>query len=68
MLYVFDHTALSTREICGTILNNKCGTIYDPFNQQWSVSIPGGKPPIKPYQPPKVKFVFIMLFMIMYVQ
>ena len=68
MLYVFDHTALSTREICGTILNNKCGTIYDPFNQQWSVPIPGGKPPIKPYQPPKVKTVFIMLFIIMYVQ
>uniref|UniRef100_A0A1X7UA88 Saposin B-type domain-containing protein n=1 Tax=Amphimedon queenslandica TaxID=400682 RepID=A0A1X7UA88_AMPQE len=54
VLYVFDHTALSTREICGTILNNKCGTIYDPLNQQWNVTIPGGKPPIKPYQPPKV--------------
>uniref|UniRef100_A0A1X7T6Y9 Sphingomyelin phosphodiesterase n=1 Tax=Amphimedon queenslandica TaxID=400682 RepID=A0A1X7T6Y9_AMPQE len=54
VLYVFDHTALTTREICGTILNDKCGTIYDPFNQQWNVTIPGGKPPIKPYQPPKV--------------
>ena len=51
---MFDHTALSSREICGTILNDKCGTIYDPFNQQWSVVVPDGKPPIIPYQPPKV--------------
>uniref|UniRef100_A0A1X7T6L3 Saposin B-type domain-containing protein n=2 Tax=Amphimedon queenslandica TaxID=400682 RepID=A0A1X7T6L3_AMPQE len=54
VLYVFDHTALSTREICGTILDDKCGTTYDPFNQEWTVPVPGGKPPLIPYQPPKV--------------
>ncbi|XP_019855309.1 PREDICTED: sphingomyelin phosphodiesterase-like isoform X3 [Amphimedon queenslandica] len=54
VLYVFDHTALSTREVCGTILDDKCGTTYDPFNQEWTVPVPGGKPPLVPYQPPKV--------------
>ena len=51
---MFDHTALSTREICGTILSDKCGTKYDPFNQEWTIPVPGDKPPLAPYQPPKV--------------
>lgn len=54
VLYVFDNTALSTREICGTVLNGNCGQTYDPFNQTWSVPIPGGKPPVVPPSPPKV--------------
>ena len=54
MWYIFEHTALTTREICGTLLNNKCGTAYDPFHQKWSVPIPGDKPPIIYPAPPKV--------------
>ena len=52
---MFDHTALTPREICGTILNDKCGIPYDPYHQNWSIPIPGGKPPIKPYHPPTVR-------------
>ena len=61
---MFDHTALSTREICGTILDDKCGTSYNPLNQEWSVPIPGGKPPIKPYQPQKVIIAICKVYIV----
>lgn len=62
VLYVFDHVALSSREICGTILRDSCGGgTYDPFNQTWTVNIPGNKPPLKPYRLPPVSQYFNIL-------
>ena len=40
-------TALSSDEICGSILGTDCGSTYDPFNQTWTIPIPGNKPPVK---------------------
>lgn len=57
ILSIFANTALSPKEICGRILGKKCDKTYDPFNQTWTIPVPKGKPPIKPYPTPKV-YVF----------
>ena len=48
---ILTHTALSNTEICGSILGDGCGSTYDPFNQTWSIPIPGNQPPIKAKTP-----------------
>lgn len=53
VLDVFDMVALSSREICGAIVGPSCATPYNPYDQEWNVSIPGNKPPITPTPPPK---------------
>ena len=45
---------LSSSEVCGGYLGTNCGSSYDPWNQTWTISIPGNKPPVKPVPPPKV--------------
>ena len=51
---------LSPNEICSGVLGGSCGTAYDPLHQNWSIPIPGGKPPIKPYQPPTVRLAALI--------
>ena len=46
---------LSSSEVCGGYLGTDCGSSYDPWNQTWTVSIPGNKPTVKPVPPPKVR-------------
>ena len=51
---MFERVALSTKEICGFVLGKSCASDYDPWDQEWNVTIPGGKPPVLPVNPPKV--------------
>lgn len=55
MLTVFDQIALSDREICGYLLGPTCEDAYDPYHQNWNISIPGNKPPVVPIPDPKVR-------------
>ena len=57
VLTVFDMVALSAKELCGLILGKSCETDYNPWDQEWNVTIPGNKPPVKPVPPPKVCFM-----------
>ena len=52
---MFDMVALSAKELCGLILGKSCETDYNPWDQEWNVTIPGNKPPVKPVPPPKVR-------------
>lgn len=54
VLTVFSMVALSANEICGSFLED-CGSTYNPFNQQWNISIPGNKPSVEPVMAPKVR-------------
>lgn len=51
---MFEKVALSDKEICGFVVGGSCATDYDPWEQNWNVTIPGNKPPIIPVPPPKV--------------
>ncbi len=55
VLTVFDQIALSDREICGYLLGPTCEDAYDPYHQNWNISIPGNKPPVVPIPDPKVR-------------
>lgn len=57
VLSVFGMVGLSPSEVCGGYLGTSCGATYDPWNQAWSVVIPGNKPPVRPVPPPKVSFL-----------
>ena len=46
---------LSSSEVCGGYLGTDCGSSYDPWNQTWTISIPGNKPTVQPVPPPKVR-------------
>ena len=54
ILSVVGQVGLNSSEVCGGYLGTNCGSTYDPWNQTWSLPIPGGKPPVKPFAPPKV--------------
>lgn len=54
VLSVVGMVALNSSELCGAYLGAKCGASYDPWNQTWSIDIPGNKPAVKPVPPPKV--------------
>ena len=51
---MFEMVALSSKEICGFVIGKTCTSDYNPWQQNWNVTIPGGKPPIIPVNPPKV--------------
>ena len=53
-LTVADEVGLSPREACGVLLGSSCGDPYDPWNQEWNITVPGNKPPIQPIPNPKV--------------
>ena len=54
VLTVFGKVALSSKEICGFIIGPTCAHDYNPYDQEWNVTIPGNKPPVTPVSPPKV--------------
>lgn len=54
MLTVFEMVGLSSKEVCGFVLGKTCASDYNPWQQNWNVTIPGGKPPVTPVNPPKV--------------
>ena len=51
---VFSKVALSPKEVCGILLGPPCGDSYDPWDQEWKITVPGNKPPVVPVPPPKV--------------
>ena len=51
---MFEKVALGKEEICGYIVGGSCASDYNPWEQNWNVTIPGGKPPVVPVNPPKV--------------
>ena len=54
VLTVFEKVALGSQEICGLIIGPTCAHNYNPYDQEWNVTIPGNKPPVTPVTPPKV--------------
>lgn len=54
VLTVFEMVGLSSKEICGFVIGETCASDYNPWQQNWNVTIPGGKPPVTPVNPPKV--------------
>ena len=54
MLTVFDQVGLSDREVCGYLLGPTCDDSYDPYHQDWNITIPGNKPAVSPIPDPKV--------------
>ena len=63
---MFDMVALSAKELCGLILGKSCETDYNPWDQEWNVTIPGNKPPVKPVPPPKVRSAKRVFFFLMH--
>ena len=63
VLTVVGMVGLSQNEICGGYLGKSCGASYDPWNQTWSVVVPGNKPPVKPIPLPKVSFKVVCIFL-----
>ena len=51
---MFEMVALGTEEICGFVVGKSCTSDYNPWQQNWNVTIPGGKPPVSPVSPPTV--------------
>ena len=64
VLSVAAEVGLSPREACGVVLGPTCEDPYDPWHQDWNISVPGSKPPIAPIPNPKVKDAlwYIQLF------
>lgn len=59
---VFSKVALSPKEACGILLGPLCGDGYNPWMQNWTVTVPENKPPITPVPPPKVaKKTFLLI-------
>ena len=56
-----DRVVLSSREICGALLGPSCAKTYNPYDQEWNISIPDNKPPVTPVLPPKVRIIFCPL-------
>ena len=54
VLTVVERVVLSPTEICGFVLGSSCAHFYNPFKQEWNVTVPGNKPPVVPVPPPKV--------------
>ena len=45
---------LNPKELCAVLLKEKCGAGYDPWDQEWNITIPGNKPPVTPVPTPPV--------------
>lgn len=64
VLTVFKKVGLGKKEICGYIVGGSCANDYNPWEQNWNVTIPGGKPPVVPVNPPKVRLLCIICIII----
>lgn len=51
VLTVFERVGLSSDEACNIVIGDSCGKGYDPWHQNWSVPIPGDKPPVVHHSP-----------------
>ena len=62
VLTVFDKVGLSSDEVCNLLLGDSCAKGYDPWHQQWNVTIPGNKPPVTHIAPKvRVQIVYTIL-------
>jgi sphingomyelin phosphodiesterase len=52
IIYVVEQLIVEPNEICGLAFKD-CGTPFDPLKKNWTLPIPGGKPPITPNSLPK---------------
>lgn len=56
VLTVVREVALKPSEACGILIEDECGSPYDPKNQNWTIPLPNvPKPPVIPITPPPVK-------------
>ncbi|CAB3400664.1 unnamed protein product [Caenorhabditis bovis] len=51
VVFVLERTVFTPREICGAFIHN-CGHSEKPLTHMWNITIPGGKPPVRPW--PKI--------------
>lgn len=42
------------KQACALLLGPSCEPLYNPWHQEWNVTIPSGKPPVSPIPDPKV--------------
>uniref|UniRef100_A0A914W6B9 Saposin B-type domain-containing protein n=1 Tax=Plectus sambesii TaxID=2011161 RepID=A0A914W6B9_9BILA len=48
VFYVVEHGMFTSDEICGALMSD-CGDFVNPLEENWTIPIPGGKPPVKPW-------------------
>ncbi|KAF8372244.1 hypothetical protein PRIPAC_78673 [Pristionchus pacificus] len=48
LYFVLDRLVFTPDELCGIFVND-CGTPINPLKVMWNFTIPGGKPPVKPW-------------------
>ncbi|KAK5973197.1 Saposin type B region 1, partial [Trichostrongylus colubriformis] len=48
VVFVLEKALFTPNEFCGAFIKN-CGVSEFPFHVMWNISIPGGKPPVKPW-------------------
>ncbi|CAI4227042.1 unnamed protein product [Auanema sp. JU1783] len=51
VVFVLERTVFTPDEICGAFVKD-CGQSVNPFHVMWNITIPGNKPPVKPW--PKI--------------
>uniref|UniRef100_A0A1I7T0R0 Sphingomyelin phosphodiesterase n=1 Tax=Caenorhabditis tropicalis TaxID=1561998 RepID=A0A1I7T0R0_9PELO len=51
VVFVLERSVFTPEEICGAFIAN-CGHSDKPLTHMWNITIPGGKPPIRPW--PKI--------------
>ena len=62
---MFTSIALGPKEVCGAIIGGSCGHYYNPWQQNWTVTLPDKpKPPVKPLPEPKVSVCTICLYVV----
>jgi hypothetical protein len=49
--YVIEHGLFTPDEICGALISD-CGEFENPLDQNWTIPIPGNKPPVQPWRTP----------------
>lgn len=54
VLTVAARVGLSAEEACGVLLGPPCEDPYDPWHQDWNITVPDNKPPVVPIPDPKV--------------
>ncbi|WKX89130.1 hypothetical protein Q1695_008631 [Nippostrongylus brasiliensis] len=48
IIFVLTQAIITPNELCGAFIKN-CGTSEFPLNVMWNITIPDGKPPVKPW-------------------
>ena len=58
VLSVAAQVGLSPREACSIVVGDSCEIPYDPWLQDWNITVPDDKPPVTPIPDPKVSLMF----------